>query len=171
MSYEDRDTYGMYKSYDEKGPGPRLMGADTLMGEDVCNQRGEDLGDIKEIMLDMNNGKVAYAVLSFGGFLGMGDKLFAVPWNALTLDTENKRFILDVDKDRLESAPGFDKDDWPDMADPAWQNKIHAYYGTKSYTESSSRVSGQPTDSPDTPYEDTPYTATQTGEYDSKRIR
>lgn len=171
MSYEDRDTYGMYKSYDEKGPGPRLMGADTLMGEDVYNQKGEDLGDIKEIMLDMNNGKVAYAVLSFGGFLGMGDKLFAVPWNALKLDTGNKRFILDVDKERLESAPGFDKDDWPDMADPTWQNKIHAYYGTKSYTEPYDRASSQPKDSPDTPYEQTPYTTTQTGEYDSKRVR
>ena len=86
-------------------------------------------------MRNMNNGKIAYAVLSFGGFLGMGDKLFAVPWNALTLDTENKRFILDVDKDRLESAPGFDKDDWPDMADPTWQSTIHSYYGMKAYTD------------------------------------
>lgn len=171
MSYEDRDTYGMYKSYDEQGPGPRLMGADTLIGEDVYNPKGEDLGDIKEIMLDMNNGRIAYAVLSFGGFLGMGDKLFAVPWNALALDTENKRFILDVEKDRLESAPGFDKDDWPDMADPTWQNQIHSYYGTKSYTEPSDRVAGRPTDSPDTPYDETPYTTTQTGEYDSKRVR
>ncbi len=65
----------------------------------------------------------------------MGDKLFAVPWNALALDTENKRFILDVEKDRLESAPGFDKDDWPDMADPTWQSSIHSYYGMKAYTD------------------------------------
>lgn len=139
MAYTDRDTYGMYKNYGKegKGPGPRLMGADTLIGEDVYNTQDEDLGDIKEIMLDMNNGKIAYAVLSFGGFLGMGDKLFAVPWNALTLDTENKRFILNVDKDRLQSAPGFDKDDWPDMADPSWQNSIHSYYGTKSYMDTS----------------------------------
>lgn len=142
MSYEDRDTYGMYKSYDKsysgnEGPGPRLMGADTLIGEDVYNQKDEDLGDIKEIMLDMNNGKIAYAVLSFGGFLGMGDKLFAVPWSALKLDTENKRFILNVDKKRLDSAPGFDKDNWPDMADPSWQNTINSYYGTKSYTDTS----------------------------------
>jgi sporulation protein YlmC with PRC-barrel domain len=139
MAYTDRDTYGMYKKYGKegKGPGPRLMGADTLIGEDVYSTKDEDLGDIKEIMLDMNNGKIAYAVLSFGGFLGMGDKLFAVPWNALTLDTENKRFILDVEKDRLESAPGFDKDDWPDMADPSWQNTIHSYYGTKSYMDTS----------------------------------
>jgi sporulation protein YlmC with PRC-barrel domain len=142
MSYEDRDTYGMYKSYDKsygenEGPGPRLMGADTLIGEDVYNQKDEDLGDIKEIMLDMNNGKIAYAVLSFGGFMGMGDKLFAVPWSALKLDTENKRFILNVDKQRLDSAPGFDKDNWPDMADPSWQNTINSYYGTKSYTDTS----------------------------------
>ena len=136
MSYEERDTLGMYKSYGE-GPGPRLMGADTLMGEDVYNHKDEDLGDIKEIMLDMNNGKVAYAVLSFGGFLGIANKLFAVPWSALKLDTENKRFILNVDKERLESAPGFDKDHWPDMADPIWQNTINSYYGTKAYTETS----------------------------------
>lgn len=140
MSYEDRDTYGMYKStsyksYDKQGPGPRLMGADTLIGEDVYNHKDEDLGDIKEIMLDMNTGSVAYAVLSFGGFLGIADKLFAVPWKALKLDTENKRFILNVDKERLEAAPGFDKDDWPDMADPTWQNTINSYYGTKSYTD------------------------------------
>ena len=137
MSYEERDTYGMYKSDDKKGPGPRLMGADTLIGEDVYNHKDEDLGDIKEIMLDMTTGQVAYAVLSFGGFLGIADKLFAVPWNALKLDTENKRFILEVDKEQLESAPGFDKDDWPDMADPTWQNTIHSYYGTKSYTDTS----------------------------------
>lgn len=140
MAYTDRDTYGMYKKYGKEegqGPGPRLMGADTLIGEDVYNTKDEDLGDIKEIMLDMNNGKIAYAVLSFGGFLGMGDKLFAVPWSALTLDTENKRFILNVDKERLNSAPGFDKDDWPDMADPSWQNTINSYYGTKSYMDTS----------------------------------
>lgn len=107
------------------------MGADTLIGNDVYNSEDEDLGDIKEIMLDMRTGKVAYAVLSFGGFLGMGEKLFAVPWQALKLDTVEKRFVLDVDKDRLKSAPGFDTDNWPDMADQTWINQIHNYYGTK----------------------------------------
>ena len=131
MNYEDRDTYGIYKSNTHKGPGPRLMGADTLIGNDVYNQKGEDLGDIKEIMLDTSNGKVCYAVLSFGGLLGMGEKLFAVPWDALRLDTVNKRFELDVEKDRLKNAPGFDKDEWPDMADQSWVDKIHSYYGTK----------------------------------------
>ena len=133
MNYETRDTYGMYKSHGNQGPGPRLMGADTLIGNDVYNHKDEDLGDIKEIMLDMSSGQVAYAVLSFGSFLGMGEKLFAVPWSALTLDTINKRFILNVEKDRLKSAPGFDKDDWPDMADRSWTQDIHAYYGTRPH--------------------------------------
>jgi len=83
----------------------------------------------------MRSGRVGYAVLSFGGFLGMGEKLFGVPWNALKLDTQNKRFVLDVTKDRLEDAPGFDKDHWPDMADQSWAQGIHSYYGTEPYAE------------------------------------
>jgi sporulation protein YlmC with PRC-barrel domain len=174
MSYENRDIYGMYKHYDKQGPGPRLMGAGTLIGEDVYNHKDEDLGDIEEIMLDMNSGKVAYAVLSFGGLLGVGEKLFAVPWSALKLDTENKRFILAVDKEHLDIAPGFDKDNWPDMGDLSWQNTIHSFYGAKSYTERTERPgksAQQPQDSPDTPYEDTPYTTTQTADLNSRRVR
>jgi sporulation protein YlmC with PRC-barrel domain len=127
--------YKVYKGAPGAGPGPELMGADTLIGNDVFNQAGDKLGDIKEIMLDMRNGRVAYAVLSFGGFLGMGEKLFAVPWNALTLDTATKSFKLNVDKDRLKTAPGFDKDQWPNMADATWAQSIHTYYGTKPYAD------------------------------------
>ncbi len=136
MNYTERDTYGMYTGMDKShlsahvGPGPELMGADTLIGNDVYSPQADKLGDIKEIMLDMQKGSVAYAVLSFGGFLGMGEKLFAVPWRALTLDTENKRFVLNVEKDSLKNAPGFDKDQWPNMSDPTWMKDIHAYYGT-----------------------------------------
>ncbi|MGV8893856.1 MAG: PRC-barrel domain-containing protein [Burkholderiaceae bacterium] len=135
MSYEDRDKYGMYSNETNEGPGPGLMGADTLLGNDVYNDQDEDLGDIKEIMVDMRTGRVSYAVLAFGGFLGMGEKLFAVPWNALTLDTANKRFILKVDKERIKDAPGFDSDHWPDMASTAWTDTIHSYYGTKPNTD------------------------------------
>ena len=143
MSYADRDPYGMYRVHADSetglsrrhGPGPELMGANTLVGNDVYNPENESLGDVKEIMLDMRSGRVAYAVLSFGGFLGMGDKLFAVPWNALTLDTENKRFVLNLTKAKLETAPGFDKDHWPNMADPSWARDLHAYYGTRAYSE------------------------------------
>lgn len=131
MSYTDRDTYGMYKTARKSGPGPHLMGANTLIGEDVYNQQDEKLGDIKEIMLDMTTGDIAYAVLSFGGVLGMGAKLFAVPWPALELDTENKRFILDVTKERLADAPGFDKDNWPDLADTTFRTSLNDFYGSK----------------------------------------
>ena len=106
------------------------MGADTLMGNDVYNNDGEDLGDIKEFMIDMASGRIAYAVLSFGGVLGLGDKLFAVPWAALTLDTVNKRFTLKVPKSRLADAPGFNKDSWPAMGDQAWAAGVHTFYGT-----------------------------------------
>jgi hypothetical protein len=134
-NYETRDTYGMYATYgrsngNSDGPGPALMGSDTLMGNDVYNPQGEDLGDVKEFMIDMASGKVCYAVLSFGGLLGMGDKLFAVPWQALTLDTINKRFTLNVAEEALKDAPGFDKDHWPSMADPTWASGVHKFYGT-----------------------------------------
>ena len=133
MNYQEQDTFGIYRNH--TGPGPRLMGANTLDGNDVYNKQDEDLGDIKEIMIDVPTGRVAYAVLSFGGFLGMGEKLFAVPWSALTLDTVNKRFVLDVTKERLKDAPGFDKDSWPNMADLTWVNSVHAYYGVTPYSD------------------------------------
>src|ERR1700694_2752000 len=102
------------------GPGPDVMNAASLTGDDVVNAAGEDLGKIEAIMLDVTAGRIAYAVLSFGGFLGMGSKYFAIPWSAFTLDAGEKRFILGVSKDRLENAPGFDRDHWPSMADPTW---------------------------------------------------
>jgi len=133
MSYETRDTYGIYKNTHHNGPGPQLMGADTLIGNDVYNHEEESIGDIKEIMLDVASGNVSYAVLSFGSVLGFGEKLFAVPWSALKLDTENKRFLLNISKERLQNAPGFDKDNWPNMADRTWENDIHDYYSANSY--------------------------------------
>jgi len=130
-NYISRDTYGMYKN-SESGPGPSLMGADTLIGNDVYNTSDESLGNIKEFMIDMTSGKIGYAVLSYGGFLGMGDRLFAVPWQALTLDSENKRFTLNVSKDKLKNAPGFDKDHWPTMADTSWAAGVNTFYGVKN---------------------------------------
>src|SRR5471030_1758154 len=130
MSYLDRDNLGIYRDT-KNGPGPHLMGADTLIGEDVYNRQNESLGDIKEIMIDMARGQIAYAVLSFGGVLGMGNKLFAVPWQSLELDTNNKRFILDASKDHLKTAPGFDKDHWPDMAGADFGAQIHGFYNTQ----------------------------------------
>jgi sporulation protein YlmC with PRC-barrel domain len=108
----------------------RVLSASTLSSDDVYNPKGEKLGSIKELMLDIKSGKVCYAVLSFGGFLSLGEKLFAVPWSALTVDTENKRIVMDTNEERLKNAPGFDTDHWPNMADATWEKGVHAYYGT-----------------------------------------
>lgn len=110
-----------------------VLSATTLIGDDVKNPAGEDLGKLEEVMLDVDNGRISYGVLSFGGFLGMGDKLFAVPWSAFNLNKEEKFFYLTVDKQQLENAPGFDKNNWPDFADPTWGRSIHDYYGITPY--------------------------------------
>ena len=112
-----------------------VLAASTLTGNSVRNSAGDDLGEIDEIMIHLPSGRVAYAVLSFGGILGIGSKLFAVPWSALQVDEDKKCFVLDVDKKTLESAPGFDKDNWPDMTDTAWGSEVYAYYGITPYWE------------------------------------
>jgi len=112
---------------------PTVLAADTLTGDKVVNFQKEDLGTIEHLMIDLESGRVAYAVLSFGGFLGMGDKLFAIPWSSLAIDTVEHQFILNVDKELLKAAPGFDKDRWPNMADHTWGAKVYTYYGAKPY--------------------------------------
>jgi sporulation protein YlmC with PRC-barrel domain len=133
---KERDTpiVGNYGKKPE-GPGPQIMAADTLEGNKVKNPAGEHLGEIEHIMLDVPHGRIAYAVLSFGGVLGIGDKLFAIPWANLSLDTKEKCFRLNISKDRLEKAPGFDKDHWPSMAQEVWARELHGYYGSDPYWE------------------------------------
>jgi sporulation protein YlmC with PRC-barrel domain len=118
--------------WDDDGPRGtgyrRVLSAASMTGHRVRNPAGEDLGKVEEIMLDVPTGRVAYAVISFGGFLGIGDKLFAVPWRALTFNERDREFILNVDRRRLEEAPGFDRDNWPDMADPDWGAQVDGFY-------------------------------------------
>ena len=120
----------------------RTLGATSLIHDKVVNLAGQDIGRIEELMIDVTTGRVAYAVLSFGGILGLGDKLFAVPWDALTLDEQEKQFLLNVDKETLDRAPGFDKDNWPDMADPSWSSQIHDFYGTRPYERDKTLTGG-----------------------------
>ncbi len=89
------------------------LSSDTLIGDPIKNRAGEQLGTVKEVMFDLENGRIAYLVMASGGFLGMGDSYFAVPWSMLTVDTDAHAVVVDVDKETIESAPGFDKDDWP----------------------------------------------------------
>ncbi|WP_245313675.1 PRC-barrel domain-containing protein [Allofrancisella frigidaquae] len=94
--------------------------ASTLIGEKVVNYKGENLGKVKEIMVNPSSGKVAYVVVSFGGLLGMGDKLFAIPMTTFEVDTANSQFKLNKTKEELEQAPGFDKDNWPATSSSYW---------------------------------------------------
>lgn len=110
-----------------------VLSGSSLKGDKVVNYKGEDLGKIEEIMIDLDRGQLAYVVLSFGGFLGLGDKLFAIPWQAFTVDTVKKQLILNADKALLEKAPGFDKTNWPDMADLSLGTTLYGYYGYKPY--------------------------------------
>jgi sporulation protein YlmC with PRC-barrel domain len=107
----------------------------TILGAKVVNAEREDLGTIEDLVLDSRDDKVAYAILSFGGFLGMGDKHFAIPWQALAFDISQKLAVLNIDKNRLKNAPGFDKDNWPDMTNTEWGVRIHNHYGYKPYWE------------------------------------
>jgi len=102
--------------------------ASKLIGLKVHNNEKEDLGKIEDLVIDMRDGHVRYAVLSFGGFLGLGDKLFAIPMNSLKFNHDDKHFVLNVNKERLENANGFNKDNWPDFADPTFLKSVDDYY-------------------------------------------
>jgi sporulation protein YlmC with PRC-barrel domain len=107
----------------------------SVLGAKVINAAREDLGKIEDLVIDTRNGRAAYAILSFGGVLGMGDKHFAIPWEALSFDLSEKVVVLNIDKDRLKNAPGFDKDSWPDMSDTAWGTQLYSHYGYRPYWE------------------------------------
>lgn len=109
------------------------LSTSSINGTDVVNLQGKDVGHIEDIMIDLSTGHVAYAVLSFGGLLGVGNKLFAVPFESFTIDQDDEKFILDVDKDRLKDAPGFDKNDWPETSDRTFQTEVYTYYNVDPY--------------------------------------
>lgn len=112
---------------------PLLLSSESLSKTKVLNHAGKSLGHIETLMIDVRLGKITYAVLSFGGFMGFGDKLFAIPWESLGLDTNEEAFLLNVDEERLRRMPGFDKDDWPDFADERFQATIHEFYADPSW--------------------------------------
>ncbi len=107
-----------------------LYRVSTLESLKVHNRSGENLGKIKDLVVDARTGKISYAVLDFGGFLGIGDKWFAVPWHAFKYEASNneEHLVLDVSKDRLKNAPGFDSSHWPNMADPSFSRNIDTFY-------------------------------------------
>jgi sporulation protein YlmC with PRC-barrel domain len=113
----------------------RVLSASSLMKDTVYNMQDETIGKIEDFMIDLERGCISYAVLSFGGVMGIGDKLFAVPWDALGVDTERRGFRMDVSKERLDNAPGFDKDNWPETPDTSWLGGVYDHYGSERYWE------------------------------------
>lgn len=109
--------------------------ASNIIGASVVGPKNDSLGDIKELVIDPRTGKVAYAVVSFGGFLSMGEKLFAIPFSSFKYNAEEKKYVLDVSKEQLKAAPGFDSDHWPSIADEKWNRDVYKYYGRPPYWE------------------------------------
>ncbi|MBX3413976.1 MAG: PRC-barrel domain-containing protein [Pirellulales bacterium] len=123
----------------------RSFRTSTLEGMKVYNKAGEEVGKINELVVNIENGKVEYAALSVGGFLGVGDKLFAVPFRmfALRFDEDKTYMLLDVNKQTLERAPGFNQDHWPDIANANWAQEIEKYYGGASHDGTFVRMDGE----------------------------
>jgi sporulation protein YlmC with PRC-barrel domain len=109
--------------------------ADTLMGMDVENAQGQDLGEIEDLAINSKDGRIAYAALAYGGWLGLGENLAAVPWEALKLNMAEREFTLNLDKDKLQNAPRFAKNQWPQTLDRRWLSDMYAYYGARPYWE------------------------------------
>ena len=110
----------------------RLISSEKVEGTAVVNPQGDDLGHINEIMIDKVSGQVAYAVLKYGSFLGMGGKLFALPWDQLTYDTRYAAYVVGISPDRLKAAPSFDENARPNFDDPQWGQRVHDYYGSRA---------------------------------------
>lgn len=112
-----------------------LMKASSIIGTNLFSHKGESVGGIKEIVIDPDSGRAAYVVVSFGGFLSLGEKLFAVPFSAIEFNADKGEYVLDVSPDRLKEAPGFDPEQWPQLADEKWNRNIYEFYGCSPYWE------------------------------------
>jgi hypothetical protein len=112
-------------------PGSHLMPCDVLVGEIVVNRADDALGELAHLMFDMATGRIAYAVLARGGVLGLGERLHAIPWSAVAFDAQRQCLVVDVERDRMDRAPGFDRSRWPAMADPEWQRSLEDFYARR----------------------------------------
>ena len=112
-----------------------LISSDKVEGTAVYSRDGEKLGSINAVMIDKVSGRVAYAVMSFGGFLGMGDRYHPLPWHVLTYDTGQGGYVIDLDPTLLEGAPTYGTSDTPDWSDRGWGRQLHDYYGARPYWE------------------------------------
>lgn len=113
--------------------GKPLIESDRVEGTYVYDPNGNNIGSIKRLMIDKLSGKVAYAVMSFGGFLGLGDEEHTIPWNKLDYDTRLGGYRTDVTKEQLRGAPTFYRDRDYDWSDRTRERELHDYWGTPYY--------------------------------------
>ena len=105
-----------------------LIASDRVEGTSVYNREGERLGTISKFMVGKRNGRVEYAVMGFGGLFGMGERDYPLPWNVLTYDTDQGGYVVDLDKDKLEKAPSFERGQDPTY-DRDYGEQVYTYYG------------------------------------------
>ena len=111
----------------------RLIAADQVEGTTIYNPAGDNLGSVEDVMIDKVTGKIAYAVVGFGGFLGIGNRHYPMPWEKLKYDTNMGGFVVDLDKRTLEGAPSYSDTDTVGWEDRAWGKRVYDYYGTRPY--------------------------------------
>ena len=112
-----------------------LISLDKVEGTAVYNHQGEKLGSIHTLMIDKISGKVAYAVMSFGGFLGIGDRYHPLPWSVLKYDTRQGGYAVGLDRSVLEGAPTYGTTETPNWSDRRWGEQVHKHYGVRPYWE------------------------------------
>ena len=112
---------------------PRLIASTKVAGTSVYNLAGDDLGAIHDVMIDKVSGKVAYAVMAFGGFLGLGEEYHPLPWSLLRYDMDRGGYVVNLDKQQLEGAPAFSEESEPRWGDRAYDEKVYGYYKEPPY--------------------------------------
>jgi sporulation protein YlmC with PRC-barrel domain len=133
--------------------------AEDIIGMDVKNQAGEDLGSVNDLVMGMRSGEMRYAALSIGGFLGIGDKLIAVPFQSLSVksdpdDADEKFIVVNIDEAKLKGVEGFDQDSWPDMANPRWGADIDRHFGVERAGDANARAEAPADQNPEQPATD-----------------
>jgi hypothetical protein len=129
MAMSERKAGSMSESELQSAETIKLIGSDKVEGTHVYNRAGEHLGQIERVMIDKYTGKVAYAVMSFGGFLGLGEEHYPLPWEVLDYDTGVDGYVIDLDKSKLEGAPSFARGSEPDWHDPVYNREVYGHYG------------------------------------------
>lgn len=135
----DDDDLRVYKRYDDRDWGHRrddavlqrwpLLKATDVRGQTLMSDEGSELGTIKDIVIDKNSGRIAFAVVSFGGTLGLGDKLVAIPWDLFDVNNEGKVYATKIDKEQLKAAPRLESDDWDEFDNPTYIRSQYKHFG------------------------------------------